>query len=150
VDLPSQSQNQRVLTPAGTSARHAREIAATAAIAILAVIGLVGWHPRPRSEPLIVSAVLVWMILVAPLSEFHYLLVLLLPMMALIFVAAHEADRRTRWLARASLAAFAAASLLTVGFVPLQQIGLLCWAMIGLWGVLLTAAVRQARMCGSQ
>jgi hypothetical protein len=133
-----------------TGARHAREIAATAAVVMLAVIGLVGWRSRPRSESLIVSAVLVWMILAAPLSEFHYLLVLLLPMMALVFVAAHESDRATRWLARAALAVFAVAGLLTVGFVPLQQIGLLCWAMIGLWGVLLTAVVRQARMRGSE
>jgi hypothetical protein len=59
-------------------------------------------------------------------------------MMAMVFVAAHEPDRATRWLVRAALAVFAVAGLLTVGFVPLQQIGLLCWAMIALWGVLLT------------
>jgi hypothetical protein len=41
------------------------------------VIGLVGWRSQPRSESLVVSAVLVWMILAAPLSEFHYLLVVI-------------------------------------------------------------------------
>ena len=132
-----------------TGARHARTIAAAAAVAMLAVIGLVGWRSQPRSESLVVSAVLVWMISAAPLSEFHYLLALLLPMMAMIFVAAHETDRATRWLARAALAVFAVASLLTVGSPTLQQIGLLCWAMIALWGVLLTTVVRQTRICGS-
>ncbi len=42
------------------------------------------------------SSVLVWMILAAPLSEFHYLLVLLLPMMAMVFVPAHEPDGTIR------------------------------------------------------
>jgi hypothetical protein len=51
---------------------------------------------------------------------------------------------------RATLAVFAVAGLLTMAFVPLQQIGLLCWAMIGLWGVLLTVVVRQARMSGAE
>jgi hypothetical protein len=129
-------------------ARHARGVAVTAAIAMLVIIALVGWQSQPQSESLIVSAVLVWMILAAPLSEFHYLLVLLLPMMAMVFVAAHGPDGATRWLVRATLAVFAVAGLLTVAFVPLQQIGLLCWAMIGLWGVLLTVVVRQARMSG--
>lgn len=131
-------------------ARHAREIAATAAAAMLVIIGLVGWRSQPHSEALIVSAVLVWMILAAPLSEFHYLLVLLLPMMAMVFVAAHEPDGVTRWLVRATLAVFALSGLLTLAFVPLQQIGLLCWAMIGLWGVLLMVVSRQARMSGSR
>jgi len=90
------------------------------------------------------------MILMAPLSEFHYLLVLLLPMMAMVFVATHALDGATRWLVRATLAVFAVAGLLTMAFVPLQQIGLLCWAMIGLWGVLLTVAIRQARIRGSE
>ncbi|MGD1021038.1 MAG: glycosyltransferase family 87 protein [Verrucomicrobiia bacterium] len=133
-----------------TGARHTREIAVTAAIAMLLIIGLVGWRSQPQSESLIVSAILVWMVLAAPLSEFHYFLVLLLPMMAMVFVAAHEPDGATRRLVRATLAVFALAGLLTVGFVLLQQIGLLCWAMIGLWGVLLTVVVRQARMGGEE
>jgi hypothetical protein len=128
-----------------TGARHACGIAVAAAVAMLVIIGLVGWRSQPQSESLIVSAVLVWMILAAPLSEFHYLLVLLLPMMAMVFVATHEPDGATRWLVRAMLAVFAVAGLLTLAFVPLQQIGLLCWAMIGLWGVLLTVVIRQAR-----
>jgi hypothetical protein len=117
---------------------------------LLVIIGLVGWRSQSQSESLIVSAVLVWMILMAPLSEFHYLLVLLLPMMAMVFVATHALDGATRWLVRATLAVFAVAGLLTMAFVPLQQIGLLCWAMIGLWGVLLTVVVRQARMSGAE
>ncbi len=133
-----------------TGAGHAREIAVTTAVAMLLIIGRIGWRSQPQSESLIVSAILVWMILAAPLSEFHYLLVLLLPMMAMVFVAVHEPDGVTRWLVRVTLAVFAVASLLTVGFVPLQQMGLLCWAMIGLWGVLLTVVVRQARMNGSE
>jgi hypothetical protein len=133
-----------------TGARHARVIAVTIAIAMLAVIGFVGWRSRPQSESLVISAVLVWMILAAPLSEFHYLLVLLLPMMAMVFVAVHEPDGATRWLARATLAVLAVAGLLTLAFVSLQEIGLLCWAMIALWGVLLTVVIRQARMSGSE
>jgi len=133
-----------------TGARHAREIAMTTAVAMLLIIGLVGWRSQPQSESLVISAVLVWMILAAPLSEFHYLLVLLLPMVAMVFVAAHEPDGATRWVVRAALVVFAVAALLTVAFVPLQQIGLLCWTMIGLWGVLLTVVVRRARMSRSE
>ncbi|HTS18883.1 MAG TPA: glycosyltransferase family 87 protein [Verrucomicrobiae bacterium] len=129
---------------------HGRELANSVAVVMLVIIGLVGWRSRPESELLVISAILVWMLLAAPLSEFHYLLVLLLPMMALVFVAAYEAGAVTRWGARATLVAFAAAGLLTLAFVPLQQIGLLCWAMIGLWGVLLAVVVRQARMSRSQ
>lgn len=132
-----------------TGARHARPIAVTAAIAMLAIIGLVAWPSQPHTESLVISAVLVWMILAAPLSEFHYFLVLLLPMMAMVFVAADEPDGATRWLVRITLAIFAVAGLLTLAFVPLQQIGLLCWAMIGLWGVLLTVVIRRARVNGS-
>jgi alpha-1,2-mannosyltransferase len=133
-----------------TGTPHAREIAVSASVAMLLIIGFIGWRSQPQSESLIVSSVLVWMILAAPLSEFHYLLVLLLPMVAMVFVAAHEPDGATRRLVRVTLAMFAVAELLTVAFVPLQQVGLLCWAMIGLWGVLLTVVVRQARMSGSE
>jgi hypothetical protein len=149
---PSKAQSQTLEAVCWrlTGARYAREIAGTAAIALLVIIGLVGWRSQPQSESLIVLAALVWMILATPLSEFHYLLVLLLPMMAMVFVVAREPDGATRWLVRATLAVFAVAGLLTMAFVPLQQIGLLCWAMIGLWGVLLTVVVRQARMRGAE
>ena len=90
--------------------------------------------------------ILVWVFLAATVSEFHYLLVLQLPMMAMMFIAAHETDGVTRWLVRGALVGFAAAGLLTLAFSELQQIGLLCWTLIGLWGVFLMAMVRQTQM----
>ena len=84
------------------------------------------------------------MLLLPPTSEFHYNLVTLLPLTVLIVQAGDERGAPLRTLSRVSLIVFAAVSLFTLGFTALQLLGLLCFANIGLWGVLLLSALRQS------
>jgi hypothetical protein len=127
-----------------TGDRGARAMAAGIGAAMAVVMILVAWQSRPGSETTIFAAALVWMLLLPPTSEFHYNLVTLLPLTVLIVQAGDERGAPLRTLSRVSLIVFAAVSLFTLGFTALQLLGLLCFANIGLWGVLLLSALRQS------
>lgn len=122
---------------------HSRKTAAVAGLAMAAVMIVTGWKSH-REAPM-AAAALLWMLLVPPTSEFHYYLVSLLPMTILIVLAVNGKDVTLRILSSVTLIVFAAASLLTLGFRSLQELGLLCGATVGLWGVMLLAALRPPR-----
>jgi Glycosyltransferase family 87 len=83
------------------------------AAALALPIWLVGRKASERSEPLILGAVVVWMLLVSPVAEDHYFSLYVLPA-AYALAAAMGAEHKTRRLAYAVLAII---GLLNVGAV---------------------------------
>lgn len=138
---PRKSRNQSLPAVVGrlTDIPRMREIAAAISLAMASAVVMVGRRPpagRVGSEGLIVSAALAWMLLVPPVSETHYFVVLLLPLTALVVVAARETDPTRRWAARTPLILLA---VLNVVGKPLEYYGPMFWGTLVLWGVLVSA-----------
>jgi hypothetical protein len=124
----------------------ARPMAMAIGLAMAGAVWLVGRRAAHDSELLIVSAILVWTLLVPPVSETHYFAMLLLPLTALTLLATKETDATTRTLTRAVLILFGAVSLVAGNVKPLQHYGPLCWATLALWAVLLLVVARRNQL----
>ncbi len=107
---------------------------------VMAVFTVFAGRPgRPHSELLVVCAVLAWMLLVSPVSENHYFVLLLLPLTALAGLSRQSSETSLRRIARGTLILFAA---LCIPGKAGEYYGPLCWGTLVTWGVLLTAARR--------
>jgi hypothetical protein len=129
-----------------TGSPRMREVAMGMALLMALVIGLTGCRAPPRNEYLITCAVFPWMLLTPSVSWNHFFVLLLLPLAALVFLAAHEQDAVTRQLSRIALALCGAATILGR---PLDYYGPLCWGAIVVWGTLLVASMRSQGWGGS-
>ena len=98
-----------------------------------AVILVVGWQANTRGEIHILSAALIWMLLIPPVSWAHYFMLLLLPLTALVAVATARADEPARQVARVALVLFAILALALAGSRAAQGYGPLCWGTLALW-----------------
>jgi hypothetical protein len=83
------------------------------------------------------------MLLVPPVSESHYFVMLLLPLAVLAEEALAPANPATGKFARRTLIVFGVVSLSAVSVESVQLCGLLCWATVGLWAALVTLAARR-------
>ena len=101
---------------------------------IMAVIMLLvaGWQ-RKRNELWIISAGLVWLLLILPVSQLHYHLLLLLPVTMLV------SQRKSRPV-QIVLIGYAIANLVTLPWSAAQNAGIIGWAMLALWGALVVLA----------
>ena len=124
----------------------ARPMAMVIGLAMAGAIWLVGRRAARDSELLIISAILVWTLLVPPVSESHYFVMLLLPLAALTLLATRETDATTRILTRVVLILFGAVSLVAGNIKSLQHYGPLCWATLALWAVLLLVVARRNQL----
>jgi hypothetical protein len=139
----SHSQSLQAVAWRLTGSTHAREMAGAAGLLMALAMVSMGWKFRDANETLILATGLVWMLLVLPLSELHYFLLLLLPMTVLIVMAVDETDLTRRSFSRFTLTGFAVTVILTLAFRPARQLGLLCWGTVGLWTMLLWAFSRR-------
>lgn len=140
---PVSSRNQSlqaVLWRLG-AAHEAPPIAAGIGLGMVAVIILVGRSKRGHNELLVLCAVFAWMLLVSPVSENHYFVLLLMPLTALVSLAARSPDATTCWAARLAVILFAALNLMGKA---IEYYGPLCWGTLFLWAAILTAAGRGA------
>ena len=106
----------------------------------------VGRNAGERSELLIGSAVMTWMLLVPPISETHYFVLLLLPLMVLLAVTMNEPDDTTRSFTRWTLIVFCAVVLASTCFRQLEVVGAPCWATLMVWMALLLVVIRRKRL----
>jgi hypothetical protein len=137
--LPRNQSLSAVLTRL-TGNPHARRAGIGIGGIMAAVIVLAGWKVEPRAEIYILSATVVWMLLIPPVSWAHYFMLLLLPLTALIVVAVGCATERTRKLARVMLVFFAVPALTLAGSRRAQNYGPLCWGTLALWVGLIVCA----------
>ena len=120
----------------------ARPLSAAISLGMLGAIWLVGRRLPPDSELLILSAFLVWLLLVPPVSESHYFLLLFLPLAELTAIALREVERKKPGMILVVLAAFVVSSVVALVFPRLQLYGQLCWASLLVWAALLAVATR--------
>ncbi|HVM59374.1 MAG TPA: glycosyltransferase family 87 protein [Verrucomicrobiae bacterium] len=104
------------------------------------IILVVGGKIHPGSEIHILSAAVVWMVLIPPVSWAHYFMLLLLPLTALVTAAIESAREPVRNVARGALAFFALLALGLSGSRAAQAYGPLCWGTLALWAALVVCA----------
>jgi alpha-1,2-mannosyltransferase len=110
---------------------------------VMALAMLVFVRPtRSQQDLLIAAAWLAWIVVIAPVSHFHYHMLVLLPMTVLAFLALVKTDSLLTTLARVTLIFYLLASVCALALPSLQYVGLLCWTTLGLWVVLLFVAAR--------
>jgi Glycosyltransferase family 87 len=152
---PANKVNERVLTSDNRrnqalsavlrrlgATQHAHLVTAAIGLMMALAIFLVARRTPPQRDLFIAAAWLAWVLVIAPLSHFHYHSLALLPMTLLAFLALVKTDPLLTTVARVTLIAYLLASFGTLTFDPLQYIGLLCWTTLGLWAVLLFVALR--------
>jgi hypothetical protein len=137
------NQSLEVVLRRLTGGVGAQPLAIGIGLMMIGVIWLVGRQAPQDCELLTISSVLIWMLLVSPVSETHYFVLLLLPLVTLTALAMSTSDTRTRQLLRGVLVLFGMVSLLSAISRPLQTYGLLCWATLVLWVALLFVALRR-------
>lgn len=127
-----------------TGGWRAREIAAGAGLMMAGAMVIAARRVNPHRDLLVVSAFLLWILLIAPLSEFHYHLLALLPMtvLAALAVADSSPDRQVTRVARIILAVYPVVALSTVVIVEVAHVGLLCWATLAVWSALVWITMR--------
>jgi len=141
--LPRNQSLPAVLTRL-TGNPQARWIGFAIGVLMAGIILVAGWRANPRTEIHVLSAAVVWMLLVPPVSWAHYFMLLLLPLTALVAMAMGRADEPIRNVARAALVLFAILALPLAGSRAAQGYGPLCWGTLALW-VALVACVRACR-----
>src|SRR5262249_34526062 len=113
-------------------------------VGLMMVLAMLVSSRRMQSQPNLInaSAWLVWLLVVAPVSHFHYHMLVLWPMTVLAFLALVNTDSLLRTLARVTLVVYLLASICTLALPHLQYVGLLCWTTTALCVVLLFVAAR--------
>lgn len=140
--LPRNQSLSAVLTRL-TGNPQARWVGIGLGVVMAAIILVVGWHVRTAAEIHVLSAAVVWMLLIPPVSWAHYFMLLLLPLTALVAVAVARPAEPARQLVRVALILFAILALALAGSRKAQSYGPLCWGTLALW----VASVVRARVC---
>jgi len=123
-----------------THREESRLIANSLGLIMAAIMLLVAGWQRKRNELWLISAGLVWLLLILPVSQLHYHLLLLLPVTML------AAQRKSRPV-QIVLIGYASANLVTLPWSAAQNAGVIGWAMLALWGALLVFATTE-NQCG--
>ena len=142
---PQKLRNQSLLGALSrlTNNSFARVATVFIGLAMVGAMWAVGRNAGGESELLIGSAVMTWMLLVPPISETHYFILLLLPLMALLAVAMHEPDDTTRRFTRWTLVVFCLVVLASACIRRLEAVGAPCWATLIVWVALLLVVIRR-------
>jgi len=123
----------------------ARGTTVVVGLAMLGVMWAVGRKAGEKSELLIGSAVMTWMLLLPPVSETHYFVLLFLPLMALLAVAMKEPEDTTRRITSWTLIVFGAVVLASACVRQLEVVGAPCWVTLLVWAALLLVVIRRER-----
>ena len=140
-DNPRNQALRAVLWRLGAE-HHAGSLTAAVGLTMALAMLVLARRTQSQQDLLIVAAWLAWIVVVAPVSHFHYHMLVLWPMTELAFLALVNTDSLLTTLVRITLVVYLLASVCTLALPALQYIGLLCWTTLGLWAVLLFVAVR--------
>ena len=114
-------------------------------LAMVGAIWAVGRKAGGKSELLIGSAVMTWLLLLPPVSETHYFVLLLLPLTALLAVAMKEPEDATRRITCWTLIVFGAVVFASAYVRQLEVVGAPCWVTLMVWVALLLVVIRRDR-----
>jgi Glycosyltransferase family 87 len=142
---PQKPRNQSLMAVIWrlTRSGRAREIAAVLVVLMALATAWVARRPRDDMELLVASAAIAWVLLVPPVSESHYFVMLLLPLAVLTGEALGQATPVTRRIACSALIVFGVVSIVAVSLEAAKLYGFLCWATAGLWAALVTLTARR-------
>src|SRR4029077_15466109 len=129
VHSPKNAQNQAlraVLWRLGAE-KQARFLAVVVGSVMALAMLVVARRTRSPQDLLIAAAWLAWIVVIAPVSHFHYHMLALLPMTVLAYLALIKTDSLLTTTARSALSVYLLASVCTLALPSLQYIGLLCW-----------------------
>jgi hypothetical protein len=130
--LPRNQSLSAVLTRL-TGNPQARWAGIAIGVAMATILLVVGWWANTRGEIHVLSAAVVWMLLIPPVSWAHYFMLLLLPLTALVAVATSRQAEPTQLVARVALVLFAILALALAGSRAAQVYGPLCWGTLVVW-----------------
>jgi len=123
----------------------ARGMTAFIGLAMIWATWAVGRKAGEKSELLIGSAVITWMLLLPPVSWTHCFVILLLPLMVLVAVAITGPGAVTRRITGGALIVFGAVVLASAFVRQLAVMGAPCWATLMVWAALLFVVIRRER-----
>jgi hypothetical protein len=132
-----------------TGSDLAKPLAIVIGLGMAVVMWYIGRNARPGDELFVLSAFLVWTLLIPPISETHYFVMLILPLAVLTSVAVSGRGAAEGRLATVVLVAFGVVTVASEFWRPLKEIGYLCWISLAVWAALLVLAAGRARAAGS-
>jgi hypothetical protein len=144
---PSKPRNQSLVAVIErlNGARWAWQIATALAVVMMIVTVWSARRARADTEMLVVSMVIVWMLLVPPVSESHYFIALLWPLTILTAEARGNPEACSRKLACVALIVFGVVGFIATCVKSAQFYGTLCWGTLGLWATLAILVARRTR-----
>ncbi len=119
---------------------------AAAALGMLALMAWIAKKADAKTQIVVVSAFVMWNLLIPPISETHYFGLMLLPFAVLTVIFLSGKDRLSRWLSFGVLMLCFIFTLWTNVDKPMEFYRLLCWSSLGVWSALLVMAVRRNRV----
>ena len=147
---PGHRRNQSlfaVLSRITDNSPAAKPLALGLGIAMALVLWWIGRRSPPAAEAewILISAGIVWTLLMPPVAESHYFVMLLLPLAVLAHLAFRDRDAAVRKVSCWTVGLYGATCLITVVWKSIQTVGPLCWATVGLWCVLMWIVARRSR-----
>jgi hypothetical protein len=145
---PQKSRNQSLMAVLSRLTNNSFAWGATVfvALAMAGAMWVVGRKTGEKYELLIGSAVMTWMLLVPPVSETHYFILLLLPLMALLVVAITDPDETTKRISRWTLIVFCTLVIASAGIRQFEIVGVPCWSTLMVWVAQLLVVIRHKRL----
>ena len=113
---------------------------------MLALMAWIAKKADAKTQIVVVSAFVMWNLLIPPISETHYFGLLLLPFAVLTVIFLSGKDRLSRWLSFGVLMLCFIFTLWTNVDKPMEFYRLLCWSSLVVWSALLVMAVRRNRV----
>ncbi len=126
-----------------TPSQMTKPILAGIALGMLAVMAWLAKRAGAKNQIMVVSAFVMWNLLIPPISETHYFGLLLLPFAVLTAFSMSENDRFSRWLASGVLTLCFIFTVWTNLDKNMEYYRLLCWASLCVWSSLLVLAHRR-------
>ena len=147
---PSHRRNQSlfaVLSRVTGNATLAKPLALGLGMGMALVLWWIGRRSPPEAETewVLISAGIVWTLLMPPVAESHYFVMLILPLAVLTHLACRDRDAAVRRLSGWAVGLYGATCLITVAWKSIQPAGPLCWATVGLWCVFMWIVARRSR-----
>ena len=140
---PRNQSLEALLLSLKTPPQQTKPLLAVIALGMFAVMAWTAKKSAGKTQLVVVSAFVMWNLLIPPISETHYFGLLVLPFAVLTAILLHDNDLFSRRLALGALLLCFVFSLWTNLDKSMELQRLLCWASLGVWSVLLVVAQRR-------
>ena len=137
---PRNQSIEALLLTLQTPPQFTKPFLAAIALGMLGIMAYLAIKADAKAQLIVISAFVMWNLLIPPISETHYFGLLLLPLAVLTAIAQTAQDRFSRWLCVGALVMCFSLSLWANLVKEMELFRLLCWASLGIWASLLVLA----------